>query len=198
MAVSLGTILKNQISVVDFLDQREIYSKVVDVTRERTAFNLSMLMQKMGKYVVSKMTNYHSFVNVELFQKETISAVPTDNGAGLNWTYVVASANGTSFGQVGDIVQIPDANRTQGIITTRVPDAGGDIITIQAVNGAMALTNGMVISVMSMAAEEGGGFVAAKNWKPVKKQNNIQIFAEDIASISDIQMETWIEVSTND
>jgi len=197
MAFDFGTILKNQISLVDFLDQREIFNKIVDVTRERTAFEAPMLMAMMGRYEQTKETSYHNFVNVELFQKETITAAPTDNsgGAGTNVTVVVGNASGTSYPRVGDIIQVPGASRRQGLVTTKVSDAGGDQITLESVTGNdMELANGQILAVHSSAEEEGGGFVQAMNWKPVKRVNNIQIFAETVASITDVQKETWVEV----
>lgn len=200
MAFNIGTIKKNQISLVDFLDQREIFNKIVDVTRERVAFDIPMLMARMGRYVPTSQTSYHHFVNTELFQTETIIASPTDNsgGAGTNVTVRVGSTAGTSYFQVGHTIQVPGANRRQGLVTTRVADAGGDLITLESITGSdMELANGQVLAVVSSANEEGGGFKAAMNWKPTKKVNNIQIFANKVASITDIQQMTTVEVEIN-
>jgi hypothetical protein len=198
MSFAQGTVNKSFVSAVDFLDRREIFEKLVDITNEKASFALMMMW--MGRYVKTDMTNYHNFVNTELFAVETISdAAVTVHTANTEITVRVASANGTSYPRVGNIVQIPGANRRTALVVDRTADATGDLLRLKSVSGsALELANAQKISVVGSAGGEGGKFISPLKFLPVKRQNNIQIFPETIAKITDIQKAAKVEIDLGD
>lgn len=195
---SFGSVNKSFVSAVDFLDRREIFEKLVDITNEKAS--LALMMQWMGRYVKTDVTNYHNFVNTELFATETIiDPAVTTHTPNTDITVRVASADGTSYFRVGNIVQIPGANRRTGLVTAKTSDAGGDLIRIKSVTGnALQIANGQVLSVTGTAGGEGGSFIEPLKFVPVKRMNNIQIFPETIARITDIQKAAKVEIDLGD
>lgn len=194
MAV-FGTVTKRNVSAVDFLDNREIFKQIIDITNEKASF--ARMMNLWGRYVLTTQPNYHNFVNTELFSTETIiDPSVTVHTAGTEITVRVATANGASFFRVNEIVQIPGANRRTARVVSKTADAGGDLIRLKSITGnAMELANGQVLSVTGSTQAEGGTFLESRKHFPTKRENNIQIFAETIAEISDIQNASKLEVS---
>lgn len=205
MSFAQGTVNKSFVSAVDFLDRREIFDKLVDITNESASFALMMMW--MGRYVKTDMTNYHNFVNVELFNVETIktggiSVIAPVGGAAADATeadITLVSGSGTSFPRVGNIIQVPGAARRTALVTARTANAGGDVIRVKSISGsALQLAVGQKIAVTGTAGGEGGKFVEPLKYKPVKRQNNIQIFPETIAKITDIQNAAKVEIDLGD
>lgn len=205
MSFQQGTVNKQFVSAVDFLDRREIFDKLVDITNEKASFALMMMW--MGRYVKTDMTNYHHFVNTELFAVETIASggVTTVAPAGAaaaaatTATVVLTSTSGASFPRVGNIIQVPGTERRTALVTARTADAAGDIITLKSISGlALQLAPGQKLAVIGSAGGEGGKFISPLKYKPLKRQNNIQIFPETIAKITDIQKAAKVEIDLGD
>lgn len=192
---TFGSVTKRNVSAVDFLDNREIFKQIIDITNEKASF--ARMMNIMGRYVLTTQPSYHNFVNTELFSTETIiDPAATVHTANTDVTIQVASADGTSFFRVGEIVQVPGANRRTALVTVKTADAGGDLIRLKSISGSsMELANGQVLSVTGSAEAEGGDFTEHRKHFPTKRVNNIQIFAEKIAKITDIQSAAKLEVS---
>lgn len=190
-----GSVKKADISAVDFLDQREIMKQLVDITNEGASF--ALWMQWLGRYEKTALTNYHNFVNTELFSTETIlNAAVTVHTAGTDITVRLVTASGASFFRVGEIIQIPSG--ATAIVKAKTADAGGDLVRLQSENGAaLGLANGQVLSVVGSVAGEGGTFLESRKYFPTKRQNNIQIFDECIYESTDIQMVADIELVIN-
>lgn len=194
---TFGAVKKADISAIDFLDQREIMAQLIDITNEGSSF--AMWMEWMGRSVKTSMTNYHNFVNTELFSTETVTdAAVTIHTAGTDITIRVASVDGTSFFRVGEIVQIPGTGKATAIVTAKTADAGGDLIRLKSENGAaLNLVNAQVLSVVGSVAGEGGTFLPSRKHYPTKRQNNIQIFDELIYESTDVQLVADIELVIN-
>jgi len=192
---TFGATTKRNVSAVDFLDNREIFKQIIDITNEKASF--ARMMNIWGRYTITSQPNYHNFVNTELFSTETISdPAVTVHTANTDITVRVSSADGTSFFRENEILQIPGANRRTGRVVSKTADAGGDLIRIQSITGlSLELANGQVLSVTGSTAGEGGTFVEHRKHFPTKRVNNVQEFAEKIAKITDIQNASKLEVS---
>lgn len=192
---TFGNVTKRNVSAVDFLDNREIFKQIIDITNEKASF--ARMMNIMGRYELTTQPSYHNFVNTELFSTEVVTnAAVTVHTAGTDITIRVATADGASFFRVNEIVQIPGANRRTARVVAKTADAGGDLIRLQSVSGsAMELANAQVLSVIGSTNSEGGTFVEHRKHFPVKRMNNVQEFAEVIAKITDIQNAAKLEVS---
>ena len=66
MAGVLGNINKSYVSSINFLDQREILNKVLDITNEEMSF--LDIMELTGRSKPTSVPFYNHFVNEELFQ----------------------------------------------------------------------------------------------------------------------------------
>lgn len=192
---TFGNVTKRNVSAVDFLDNREIFKQIIDITNEKASF--ARMMNVLGRYELTTQPNYHNFVNTELFSTETIiDPAVTTHTANTDITVQVASASGASFFRVNEIVQIPGANRRTARVVAKTSDAGGDLIRLQSITGeAMELANGQVLAVTGSTNSEGGTFVEHRKHFPTKRMNNVQEFAEVIAKITDIQNASKLEVS---
>lgn len=184
------------------LDTREIFPLLLDKTNERMTF-LDLFRFDEERMVKTDQTNFHQFYNTELFETMTINGVPTDVPTGSLPTgtvvdIVVTAANGTSFAQVDDIVQFPGSNRRIGQVIAKTADAGGDILRVKGVaNVSLQAATTQVLSVVGSAKGEGGKFSTARKYPVVKRSNWIQIFADTICEITDIQKMSTVEVKIN-
>lgn len=192
---TFGNVTKRNVSAVDFLDNREIFKQIIDITNEKASF--ARMMNIMGRYELTTQPNYHNFVNTELFETETIiDPAVTTHTANTDITVRVTTASGASFFRENEIVQIPGANRRTARVKAKTADAGGDLIRLQSITGqAMELANGQVLAVTGSTNSEGGTFVEHRKHFPTKRMNNVQEFAEVIAKITDIQNAAKLEVS---
>ncbi len=190
-----GQVQKANVSAVSFLDTREIYKYMIDITQEKPSF--SAMMKIIDRFEPTAQTNYHNFVNVELFSTEQITdSAVTVHTANTDITVRVSTANGESFPRVGEIVQIPGANRRTALVIAKTSDAGGDLLRLKSVTGqALELADDQIISVTGSAAGEGGTFLQHRKYFPVKRQNNVHIFAEDISEMTDVQLATLVELA---
>lgn len=197
MAFTHGIVDKKAISAVEFLDTREIMQQLVDITNEGSSF--AMWYNWTDRYESTTQTTWSDKVNVELFSVETITdPAVTVHTAGTEITVRVASANGTSFPVVGEILQIPGANKARAIIKAKTPDAGGDLLRLKSENGdALNLANGQKLAVNGSVASEGGTFLAGRHYVPTVRRNNIQIWDETIYESTDIQMACDVELEIN-
>jgi hypothetical protein len=194
---TFGAVKKADISAVSFLDKREIMRKMIDITNEGSSF--ALWLQWLGRYEKTSMTNYHNFVNTELFSTETIiDPAVTVHTANTEISVQVATANGLSFPRAGEIIQIPGADKRRAIVVSKTSNAGGDILRLKSEDGlALQLANGQVLAVTGSVAGEGGTYLEARKYFPTKRMNNIQIFDEAIYKSTDIQMFADIEVEIN-
>lgn len=180
----VGSITKQYVSSIDFLDQREILNKVLDITNEEYSF--MDIMELMGRSKPTSVPEYHHFVNEELYVLGTVSAV-TGSGTAL----VTATIDATAFANVnvGELVLFPAGS--VGYVTGK-PSANN--ITIRSVDGTnLTLVATNKISFFSNAAGEGSLSPAAKRWGITKYANQVQIFKQKF-EVTDVQKASKVEV----
>lgn len=180
----VGSITKQYVSSIDFLDQREILNKVLDITNEEYSF--MDIMELMGRSKPTSVPEYHHFVNEEMYVLGTVSAV-TGSGTAL----VTATIDATAFANVnvGELVLFPAGS--VGYVTGK-PSANN--ITIRSVDGTnLTLVATNKISFFSNAAGEGSLSPAAKRWGITKYANQVQIFKQKF-EVTDVQKASKVEV----
>jgi len=202
--MTFGAIYKGYISNLDpMLDRREILPQLIDRTNERATF-LDLFRFDQRRMVPTTETNFHNFVNAELFSNETIIAAPTDVSAtyslpaGTVVDVKVSGINGTSFFMVDDIVRVPGALRRTAQVIAKTAHATGDILRLKGVNQTdIQAANGQVLALSTSAKGEGGKFSDSRRYPVTRRSGWVQISAKEIAKITDIQKETRIEFSVN-
>lgn len=186
MAGIIGGLNKSYVSSINFLDQREILNKVLDITNEESSF--LDIMELTGRSVVTSVPTYHHFVNDELYVLGTVSAVVSGSGS----TQVVVTVDATSFAYVnqGELVLFTDGK--VGYVVSK--SGSGTNLTIKSVDSSVltvAATD--KISFFSNAAGEGSLSPNAKKWNVTKYYNQVQNFKGKF-SITDIQKASKVEV----
>ena len=183
MAGTLGIYDKKYVSSVNFLDQREILNKVLDITNEESSF--LDVMELTGRSTPTSVPTYHHFVNEELYVLGTVSAV-TGSGAAT----LTATIDSTAAAYVNEGELVMFADRKVGYIVTK----SGSNIVIKSVDGTnLTLVASDVISFFSNAAGEGSLSPDAKRWNVTKYYNQVQVFKAQY-SITDIQKASKVEV----
>lgn len=89
MAASQGVVNKQFVSAIDFLDQREIDPNIYDQSRDR---DFTDIMKIVSRTKATTMPTYHNFVNNDVYEVGTISAVTTTGTAAPVFTINTASA----------------------------------------------------------------------------------------------------------
>lgn len=191
MAGVLGNINKSYVSSINFLDQREILNKVLDITNEEMSF--LDIMELTGRSKPTSVPFYNHFVNEELYVLGTVSAV---TGSGVTGTTaappsVTATIDATAYAyvNVGELVLFPDGK--VGYVASKAATTN---IVVKSVDGStLTLASGDKISFFSNAAGEGSLSPEAKKWGVTKYDNQVQIFKGKF-SITDIQKASKVEV----
>lgn len=88
MPVTQGTVVKSFVSAIDFLDQREIDPNIYDQSRDRA---FTDIMKLVNRYKATSMPTYHNFVNNDVYEVGTISAVTSTGLAQIQFTINTAS-----------------------------------------------------------------------------------------------------------
>lgn len=190
MPGTIGQIQKNYVSSVNFLDQREILNKILDVKNEESSF--LDIMELTGRSEVTSVPEYHHFVNEELYVLATVTSGGATPAATLT---LVIDADAFAYVNVGEQVLFPDGKN--GIVTAK--NSGTSAITVKNVSSAdgnLTVPNGGKISFFSNAAGEGSAAPDGKRWKPQRYANQVQIFKGKF-SITDIQKASKIETEFN-
>lgn len=184
MAGSIGNITKSYVSSINFLDQREILHKVLDITNEQASFLDVLELTNRSK--VTSVPEYNHFVNEELYVLATVTAV-----SGSASAQVTATIDATAYGYVnqGELVLFP--NGKVGYVASK---AGSNNIVVKSVDGTnLTLAAADKISFFSNAAGEGSLSPAAKRWGVTKYNNQVQIFKGKF-EITDVQKASKVEV----
>jgi len=188
MPGTIGAITKQYVSSIEFLDQRDILNKVLDITNEQASF-LDVL-ELTGRSKPTSVPEYNHFVNEELYVLGTVSAV-TGSGttaitADLN---TATSAAAFPFINVGELVLFP--NGGVGMVTAKSASKTLNIRSVDA--SVLTLVSGGTISFFSNASGEGSLSPAAKRWGVTKFANQVQIFKGKF-EITDVQKASKVEV----
>lgn len=194
MAVSQGVVIKSFVSAIDFLDQREIDPKIYDQSRDRA---FTDIMKLVSRRKPTAMPTYHNFVNQDVYEVGTISAVSTTGLAQITFTINTAS----TFPRVGDLIKTSNANNVgkQARVQTVTFGSGTATLTVRSVGGNSSTfwaTVGDTVSFGSNAFAEKSDAPVNRRYSLTKYYNQTQIFRE-VNEISDVQKVARIEVNVN-
>jgi hypothetical protein len=184
MPGTLGGLNKSYVSSIEFLDQREILNKVLDITNEELSF--IDVMELTGRSKVTSVPEYHHFVNEELYVLATVTAV-----TGSGTTAVTATIDATSYAYVtpGELVLF--TNGKVGMVKSKAATTN---IVVHSVDGTnITLTAADKVSFFSNANGEGSLSPAAKRWGVTKYANQVQIFKGKF-EVTDVQKASKVEV----
>lgn len=192
MLVTQGTMIKSFVSAIDFLDQREIDPNIYDQSRDRA---FTDIMKIVGRYKASTMYSYHNFVNNDVYEIGTISAVTSTGLAQVQFTINTAA----TFPRIGDLIKSSNTNNNgkQARVQAVTFGSGTATLTVRSVGGNSApwfATVGDSISFGSNAFAEKSDAPVNRRYGLTKYFNLIQIFRE-VDEISDVQKVAKIEVN---
>jgi hypothetical protein len=181
---AIGAINKSYVSSINFLDQREILNKVLDITNEESSF--LDVMELTGRSNPTSVPSYHHFVNEELYVLGTVASGGATPAVTLN---LVIDATAYASTNEGELVLFPS-----GKVGYVVSKAGSNTIVVKSVDGTnITVANSGIISFFSNAAGEGSLSPAAKKWGLTKYYNQVQTFKGKF-EITDIQKASKVEV----
>jgi hypothetical protein len=180
----LGAITKQYVSSIDFLDQREILNKILDITNEE--FSFMDIMELTGRSKPTSVPEYHHFVNEEMYVLGTVSAV-----TGSASTQLTATIDATAYANVnvGELVLFPDGK--VGYVVSKAATTNIVVKSIDATNLTLVATN--KVSFFSNANGEGSLSPAAKRYGITKYSNQVQIFKSKF-EVTDVQKASKVEV----
>ncbi|MDB5282688.1 MAG: hypothetical protein JWO06_1763 [Bacteroidota bacterium] len=195
MASSQGTMNKAFVSAIDFLDQREIDPNLYDVSRDRSLTDIMKLVDRR-KPIETGIPNYHNFVNNNVYETGTISAVTSTGLAQIQFTI----STGSTFPRVTDLFRSNNVNNAgqQGLVTAVTPGSGTATITVRSVAGNTAplyATVGDLVTFSGNAQSESSGAPTNRRYGVTKYFNKVQIFRE-VDEITDVQKVAKIEITT--
>lgn len=188
MPGSIGGITKQYVSSIDFLDQREILNKVLDITNEEASF--LDVIELTGRSKPTSVPEYHHFVNEELYVLGAVSAVIGSGTTAITADLDTAtSAAAFPFVNVGELVLFP--NGGVGYVTGKSANKTLNIRSVDA--STLTLVSGGRISFFSNANGEGSLSPSAKKWGVIKYANQVQSFKGKF-EVTDIQKASKVEV----
>ena len=192
MAVTQGAVNKSYVSAIDFLDQRDIDPNIYDQSRDKA---FTDIMKMVNRYKPATMFYYHNFVNNDVYEVGTISAVTSTGLAQIQFTINVAD----TFPRVGDLIMTSNSNNVakQGRVQAVTFGSGTATLTVRSVGGnssPLYATIGDSVAFSSNAFAEKSDAPTNRRYGLTKYYNNIQIFRE-VDEISDVQKVAKIEVN---
>ncbi len=192
MPVAQGTMNKAYVSAIDFLDQRDIDPNIYDQSRDR---DFTDIMRIVNKTKPATMFYYNNFVNNDVYEVGTISAVSTTGLAQIQFTINTA----TTFPRVGDLIMTSNANNIgkQARVQAVTLGSGTAVLTVRSVGGnssAFYATVNDTVAFSSNAFSEKSTAPANRKYGLTKYYNTIQIFRE-VDEITDVQKVAKIEVN---
>lgn len=188
MPGTLGDINKRYVSSINFMDQREILNKILNITNEESSF--LDVMELTGRSNPTSVPQYYHFVNEELYVLATVSAVTGSGVSATTGTTLTATidAAAAAYVNVGELVMFPNAR--VGYVASKT----GNNLVIRSVDSTtLTLVAPATISFFSNAAGEGSLSPEAKRWGAERYYNQVQIFKGQ-SKITDIQKASKVEV----
>jgi hypothetical protein len=194
MPVTQGTMQKSFVSAIDFLDQREIDPNIYDQSRDRA---FTDIMKMVNRRKPSAMPTYHNFVNNDVYEVATISAVTSTGLSQIQFTVNTAS----TFPRVGDLIKTSNSSNVnkQARVQAVTFGSGTATLTVRSVGGStstFAATIGDKVTFGSNAFAEKSDAPTNRRYGLTKYYNQTQIFRE-VDEITDIQKVSKIEVEVN-
>jgi hypothetical protein len=191
MAVTQGTVIKSFVSAIDFLDQRDIDPNLYDQSRDRA---FTDIMKIVNRYKPAKMFDYHNFVNNDVYEVGTISAVTSTGLAQIVFTINTAA----TFPRVGDLIMTSNTNNIGKQARVQAVSFGSGTATLTVRTGSNSIaffaTVGDLVQFGSNAFAEKSDAPTNRRYGLTKYFNLIQIFRE-VDEISDVQKVAKIEVN---
>lgn len=188
MPGTIGAINKQYVSSIDFLDQREILNKVLDITNEEASF--LDVIELTGRSKPTSVPEYHHFVNEELYVLGAVSAVIGSGTTAITADLDTAtSAAAFPYVNVGELVLFP--NGGVGYVTAKSASKTLNIRSVDA--SVLTLVSGGRISFFSNANGEGSLSPNAKRWGAIRYNNHVQSFKGKF-EVTDIQKASKVEV----
>lgn len=181
---AIGGLNKSYVSSINFLDQREILNKVLDITNEESSF--LDIMELTGRSTPTAVPQYHHFVNEELYVLGTVASGGATAAVSLTLTI-----DATAYGSVnaGELVLLPS-----GKVGYIVSKGSSNTIVVKSVDGTnISVADGKQVSFFSNAAGEGSLSPNSKKWGVTKYANQVQTFKSKF-DITDIQKASKVEV----
>lgn len=182
-----GTVNKQYVSSVDFMDQRELLHQALDITNEEYSF--LDVMELTNRMAVTGEPTYHHSVNEELYELGVVSAVSGTTQLSLTLTSATAGSC-----KVGDIAMFSDGK--QGRVKAKSA-AASPVLTIDSIDGttlASSVSVGDNVSFFTSAYGEGSDAADPERWNLRWYQNQVQIYKAKFR-ITDIQKVSKIEVN---
>lgn len=193
MAVTQGIVTKSFVSAIDFLDQRDIDPNIYDQSRDRA---FTDIMKIVNRYKPAKMFNYHNFVNNDVYEVGTISAVTSTGLSQIVFTINTAA----TFPRVGDVIMTSNVNNIGKQARVQAVTFGSGTATLTVRTGSNSVA---FFATVNDLVQFGSNAFAEKSDAPVNRRygltkyfNLIQIFRE-VDEITDVQKVAKIEVEVN-
>ena len=184
---------KAYVSAIDFLDQRDIDPNIYNQSRDRA---FTDIMKIVNRYKPATMFNYHNFVNNDVREIGTISAVTSTGLAQVVFTINTAA----TFPRTGDVIKSSNVNNAGIQARVQAVSFGSGTATLTVRTGGNSIvfyaTVGDTISFASNAYSEKSDAPTNRRYGLTKYFNLIQIFRE-VDEITDIQKVAKIEVEVN-
>ena len=190
MAVTQGGVIKSFVSAIDFLDQRDIDPNIYDQSRDRA---FTDIMKIVNRTKPATMFFYNNFVNNDVYEVGTVSAVSSTGLAQISFTINTAG----TFPRVGDLIKTSNSNNVgkQARVQAVTFGSGTATLTVREVN------NQPFYAAVSDKIQFGSNAFAEQSTAPTNRRyrltkyyNLIQIFRE-VDEISDVQKVAKIEVN---
>lgn len=192
MAVTQGVMIKSYVSAIDFLDQRDIDPNIYDQARDRA---FTDIMKIVNRYKPATMFFYNNFVNANVYEVGTVSAVTSTGLAQIQFTINTAS----TFPRVGDLIMSSNSNNAnnQARIQAITYGSGTATLTVRSVAGNSTPWYAEVNDLIQFGSDafpEKSDAPTNRRYPLTKYYNNIQIFRE-VDEITDVQKVAKIEVN---
>lgn len=182
-----GRLDRQYLSTIDFMDQREIMNKVLDVYDEMG--DIVAIMEMADRYEVTAQEEYHYHVNTRLYAAATVAAETAAPSAGASTT--VGLTAGSVKPRVNDVMLT--AGRYRSLVTA----VSGNNITVRPIDTTLiaheAFDANDKVTFYTNAYAEGTGVSDGYKWPTKQYSNNIQII-KGKTSVTDLQTMTKVEV----
>ena len=190
MAVSQGSMVKSFVSAIDFLDQRDIDPNIYDQSRDRA---FTDIMKMVNRTKPAKMFFYNNFVNNDVYETSTVSAVDTTGAP----TVVFDITSNYQFPRVGDLIKTSNSaniGKQARVQEVTIDSTTATIVAVSVDGSNFTVVVGDELQFGSNAFAEQSTAPTNRRYGLTKYYNTIQVFRE-VDEISDIQKTAKIEVN---
>lgn len=185
---STGITNKQYISLINFLDTREILKQIVDIEND---IGLAEIF-KPTRYQVTPQETYHHFVNESLFKVFDTTA-QTVTGTGTATITATGTVATSGYARKGCLIYFP-TGAAVGYVTNVTTAASKDTLTIASVDGSnITSAAGDKYGVSGVTVGEQSQNPTNVKFGLTKYFNRIQVFRE-VNDITDIQKASTVEV----